>query len=68
MRLYLVFCDKSTKTLLVLNMGGGGGVVKNDQKLRDVIYRQPLIVYERQKSDGQIFFRNKKTQKTEQWN
>ncbi len=37
------FCDNSTKPLVMKSVTMGGGGVKNDPNLRDVIYGRPLI-------------------------
>jgi hypothetical protein len=38
---YKGFCDESTKALVIKCVTMGGGGVKNDQILRDVIYGRP---------------------------
>ncbi len=39
---YQGFCDNSAKALVIKSVTMGGGSVKNDQILRDVIYGRPL--------------------------
>jgi hypothetical protein len=41
-RWYKNFCDNSIKALALSSVMMGGGDVKNNQKLRDLIYEKPL--------------------------